>query len=431
MKPDQPSSTVRTITTRVISEEEGKTPELWSYLAQVEQKNDWAKHIIYGYRNSPPPRVPAFKCQRMLVGPDNTQVAIFDQNEVEFALQRWFGGGEYQFLVKCGAQLTTRGTVSIDGPSKTITSPPSGNGTNAPGVILSSGDSTAAIAGKAIDTIAGQEHQAVNLGLGMMNTASAIVERFANKGNDAVMLEILAELRSQRNNGMNLTQILASVTSIIGIAKELGLIGGSGIPGISGELVGSFFKSAFERAINPQSSSAPTSTLGEALRVAPQIISAVAETARATADAEREKTQQLALTRTGMTAPRVASPQVIPPAMPPIAQPSTAPNGGNGAPSMDFVEKRIVEIFQSNVSAEQAADDAMTFLSNIDPTILDQLAAQGETGLLQFFGTRPNFKPMTANSTRLVDFIRAFLKMHAEDQAAAAKEQAAQAPLQN
>lgn len=90
---------------------------------------------------------------------------------------------------------------------------------------------------------------------------------------------------------------------------------------------------------------------------------------------------------------------------------------------MDFVERKIVEIFQRPMlSAEQAADEAMAFLDELDKGAVAQLAAMGEQGLLEFFHRRPLLKPATNNPGRLVEFIRAFLKMHAEDLAEAGKE---------
>lgn len=87
---------------------------------------------------------------------------------------------------------------------------------------------------------------------------------------------------------------------------------------------------------------------------------------------------------------------------------------------MDFVDKKIIEILQRPVSAEQAADDAMAFLSALDASALDQLSLLGEGGMLAFFQSRPILKAATNNMPRLVEFIRAFLKMHAEDKAAEA-----------
>lgn len=87
---------------------------------------------------------------------------------------------------------------------------------------------------------------------------------------------------------------------------------------------------------------------------------------------------------------------------------------------MEFVERKIVEMLQQPVSAEQAADDVLAFLSPLDEgKAVEQLAMLGRDGLIKLFTTRPNLRPATANMGRLVEFIDAFLKMYAEDLAAA------------
>ena len=87
---------------------------------------------------------------------------------------------------------------------------------------------------------------------------------------------------------------------------------------------------------------------------------------------------------------------------------------------MDFIDQKIIEILRQPVSADQAADDAMTFLGALDPNAVHQLSLLGEGGMLALFQNRPILKAATNNMPRLVEFIRAFLRMHAEDQAAEA-----------
>lgn len=100
-----------------------------------------------------------------------------------------------------------------------------------------------------------------------------------------------------------------------------------------------------------------------------------------------------------------------------------------GAPSLEFIEQRIVELMRAPVSAEEAADHALEFLHTLDgdnpqpgKSYVLQLASAGETGLLQLFNMRPILKQATTNTPRLLEFIRAFLKLHAEDEKAQAEE---------
>ena len=107
--------------------------------------------------------------------------------------------------------------------------------------------------------------------------------------------------------------------------------------------------------------------------------------------------------------------------LPPIAPNGAQPQPANGGPSVEFVDRKIMEFIKApTLSAEQAADEAMTFLQTLDPNAVAQLASLGEAGLLQFFSSpqHPVLQQATSNMPRLVEFIRAFLRMHAEDVAA-------------
>jgi len=94
-----------------------------------------------------------------------------------------------------------------------------------------------------------------------------------------------------------------------------------------------------------------------------------------------------------------------------------------GAPSIEFIETRIIQILQQPISADEAADAVLMYLHTTDgPEVkkgegsVEQLAKLGENGLVQLFQFRPKLKPATGNMPRLLEFIRAFLKLYAEDQ---------------
>ena len=94
-----------------------------------------------------------------------------------------------------------------------------------------------------------------------------------------------------------------------------------------------------------------------------------------------------------------------------------------GGPSTAFIESRIIQILQQPTSAEEAADAVLMYLHTNDgpdtppgQDSVTQLVKLGESGLVQLFNFRPKLKPATANMPRLLEFIRAFLKLYAEDQ---------------
>ena len=86
---------------------------------------------------------------------------------------------------------------------------------------------------------------------------------------------------------------------------------------------------------------------------------------------------------------------------------------------MEFIEKRILEIVQAPMSASEAADQALTFLDNLDPKIVPQFAELGEENLLKFFASRRILAPALSNPARLREFIKEFVRLYEEDKAAA------------
>lgn len=429
MKPvtdTQDSGIVETTTRRRIipasDTSSGAAPDLWDYLRAI-TPGDWPKHTIYGYRVEPSPAVPLFKCyEAKLKLPNGRTVDVADEQEMEFALMENFGGGVFRLMVKRGPQLVTRALVAINAPPRPITIPvdPSqpmspGGGTLSP---LNGADPTAAVANRAFDALTNQERQSAEIGFSAMRTAAEVMQRFGTGSNGDVnaqiLRELMMELREQRR-GMSMPEIFGLITSGIGILKELGVLGQNANP-----MIAQIMETGLKRLLEPPTTSGPpVSMVAEIVRQAPGLIQGFAEAIREQRMLAEAQARAMVPVR-----PAGAPSQVLPPALPNVP-PQPAPQAApvNGAPSMDFVERKIVEIFQRPMlSAEQAADEAMAFLDELDKGAVAQLATMGEQGLLEFFHRRPLLKPATNNPGRLVEFIRAFLKMHAEDLAEAGKE---------
>ena len=94
-----------------------------------------------------------------------------------------------------------------------------------------------------------------------------------------------------------------------------------------------------------------------------------------------------------------------------------------GAPSPEFIEARIVDILKKPISADDAADEVLSFLDLVAPTtpqapgLVDQLSALTEAQLIQIFQTRPVLAQYH-DLARLQEFIRSFLKFANENEAA-------------
>jgi len=425
--------TVETVTRRRVipanqSHEDEKTPDLWEYVRSIGKLDPsaWQKHIIYLYRVEPAPSIPLQKCtSAFFTMPNGQQVPVSDQEEVEFALAQHYGGGVFRIIVKCGAQWVTQARIPINTQPRAITIPLSEAGQSGVSGIsgpMTDASATAQVAGRAMDALTAQERQSAEIGFRAMETAANVMQRFSTGGGsqDDLTKQFMAVMMQRMLQPP--PDLLELLTKLLAVVNQLSP------QGKTDDLVGTVIKAGLDRILNPAPTGAPVSASAELVRQLPQIGSQVAESLREFRMAREAEARIVAMQRTGVVAaqpqPARPAPQMIPPAQP-------APS--NGAPTMDFVLGKVLEIFQRPTSAAQAADDALAFLDPLDDgKVVEQLAQLGETGLMALFQAQPILKPATSNTPRLVEFIRAFLKMHAEDvQAAAIESQKAAPPLTN
>lgn len=429
MKPatdPQENGVIETRTTRriipVSEAQDSKSPELWEYLRAI-QPQDWPRHMVYGYRIEPGPKVQIFRCSEpQLTMPSGRRVPIADEQELEYAITQEFGGGVFRFLVKKGPQIITAGNMEIGAAARAIripVDPQAPNNGTGPQIVTpySEASATAQVAGRAMDALTMQERQSAEIGFTAMRTAAEVMQRFATPGQptsqDDILRQVLAELRESRR-GMSLGEIIAAAGSIVALFKELGILGGN-------PMTGQILDVALKRLLEPQVPAGNPVNTGTALvQMLPTIGSQFVEGVRELAKMRESEARIASLQRGGAPGPvPLPNPQMLPPTAP---QPP-ANGAANGAPSMEFVDRKIIEFLKApTLSAEQAADEAMSFLETLDATAVPQLASLGEAGLLQFFSSpqHPILQQATSNMPRLVEFIRAFLRMHAEDVAAEA-----------
>lgn len=427
---DSTPQIIQTTTTRKVipAFEEQKTPELWEYLRSI-RPEDWVKHFVYGYRTEPGPKIQIFRCsEQFITMPSGTRVPISDEQEMEFALTREFGGGVYRMLVKRGAQIITAGNIEIGAPPRAIRIPVEQqaglNGSNgAPNPTYAS-DATM-IANKAIDTVAGAEHQAVRIGIDALGAAANIVRTFGSGGGALGSDELTRQLFQ-----VMLQRMLQPPPDPLDLLTKLLTLQAQMNPQSQpNELLSTVLKTAVDKLLNPAPSGPPVSAGAEIARAVPGALSNFVEIMREQRILSDNQVRALELQRGVNPAPRVAAPfpqpnpQLIPPA-------TTPPNGATNMQQLEFAESKVIEILQrywyrEPFDAEQAADDVIAFLEPFDAKIVPTLAAMGEEGLVQYFQKRPILQQAAAQMSKLQLFIRAFLKMHAEDAAAAGVPQGA------
>lgn len=409
---------VETITTRrhssSIPSDPADQPDYWQYVQSL-SPSDWKTHMLYLRRIEPQPPITLQRSgDGFFTMPSGVRVASGDQEELEYSISQNYGGGTFRILLKKGSQLWKAANLAIGGAPRSITIPieQPANGTSGATVTPIAGmDSATAIGIRAIDTIAGSEHQAVNIGLGMMNTAANVVKNFATGGGNAPQDDLSRQFM-QVMIARALEDPFEKMVKFMTVMHQLNGATANGT-GVTGDLVTRVLSSIVDRGLNGSNGAPPVNAGAELVRQLPQAIGHIAEAVR-----EQRKLAELQL-----AAARVPQP-ARPTAGAPALAPPPAPAPTNGAPGMEFVENKIVEIFNRPISAEAAADEVMAFIQELDPTAIAQFAAMGEEGLLQMFGTRPNLKRTTANMPRLVEFIRAFLRMYKEDEQQAQQESA-------
>ena len=452
------SEVVKTTTIREVVPENLKlpAPDYWEFVRTI--KPDSAEYIIYLYRDSPNRIQIDHTTGPFWEVPDYGSVSIADQESLETAISRDCGGGTYKVILKtrstgawiCSANFridlaprpimpwfqrrlpNTPGTIPTNSPT----------GTMGPPVLP--GDGTTQIASKAIDTIANQEHTAVNIGLGAMRTTADLMNTMA-----ARMLQPPAPAPTDDITKQLLTAALAKMLNPPDpfelVKQVMGLQSTMAAPTNPLEQ----FRNVYALVREISGSVAPASSTGAAVvqsipTIAGHVVEGLREW-RLGMEAQRDGVammqhpgarrppQSVTPAQIMPPAPRIPPPSVNPEinpatAMPPQAIQQASP--GIVPPSTEFVETRIIQTFRQPIPADEAANRTIEFLYMLsgetpDQNYVEVLARQGEAGLIALFGIRPILQPATQDPQRLQEFVRAFLKEYEEEKAEEARELAA------
>jgi hypothetical protein len=290
-------------------------------------------------------------------------------------------------------------------------------------------DANVQLAQHAIDTISGQEKTQINIATDLMSRAAETMKTAVEMRMAAPAAPIgpAAELQTALTQAMiaRLTQDAStSPAAQLQTALTQALI--TRLTQNPMDEVRGFM--GFFRELGGQS---PASNYGAEIvravaNVVPQAVDGIREW-RMGREAERDTAAMMIQPQAPRPAPATfSSPQPATPPMPAPAPRQIAANpAGNSVtpPSTEFVEQRIVEMLRAPISADEAASRTLEFLCTLagenppaERNYAAQLAQLGETGLVNLFHMRATLKPATGNMPRLLEFIRAFLKYHQEEQ---------------
>lgn len=428
-----------------------KTPDFWEFVHNIPDEK-LGEFMIYLYRTEPGRVQIDHTSGKTFDVPGYGLVPIIDQEGIETAVTADCGGGTYRLICRNrrDSQIVTYADFRIDLPARNITpwfvkrgeNKPAGNGQP-----QYAGDGTAQVAGQAIQTMSGIQAQMMTPVMEMWKTATSTVKDFvnrpaANSEGDEFEKRLRQELMARALAPP--PDPLEQMTKFLQLKSQLD--GSSGSGDMNFDKLRSMI--AFVREFSGTAS--PAVSMGaEIVRSVSNMVPNVVEGINAWARGREAERDTVAIMRSqpqprpGQPSPMGRPPQVLPAsfnqnpnsaAQAPIPASMSQPNPnqpnptnaqGNGAPSLEFLEDKIVEIFRKPCSAEQAAEEALDFLESVvgdnpDPQhdIVAQLASRGEHGLIELFQTREHLRPITVNTGRMLDFIRAFLRYHAEDLAA-------------
>jgi hypothetical protein len=447
--PPDVNVTTRTTTIREVLPPGGEkaplriSPDFFQFVRDIPDK-DVGAYMVYLYRVEPGRVQIDHTPGKTFDVPGYGLIPILDQEAIESVVSQDCGGGIFKLICnkRASGEMQAQQSFRIDLPPRQIMPWYIRRGENQvdnKGKIYSSGDATAQVAQTAIATMATQENNATNMAMKMIDTAFTGMEKAANMTNsyqpredettkkihEVLLTRALADPMDQylkfrqleTTNSNSNSNGVGAFREFIGFMREMGMNFGTSAPAVS---AGAEMVRAFPTMIS-------------------QVVEGIREL-RMKAEIDRDTAaiqyrQQQPPPRPGPGAPQVL-PATIAPTTPPPPPPSMAqPPPSNGQPTPEFIEMKIVEIMKMPISVEDAAEEAVNFLDKLageNPSpqqdIVGQLASLGEAGLMTYFQNRPYLKPATMNHARLVDFIRAFLRIHAQDVAEA---QAAQFPKPN
>jgi hypothetical protein len=398
-------------------------PDFWEYLEKLTPA-DWEKHCLYLYRrDAESGPTPQLEKSFGTITVDGALVPLTGREETEYAIVQKYGGGTYRLILKRGHERVCEGRVFGEGPRKNP--PPSassvyGNGSGTVGdglTVTAEGDPMANVANHAITTIAGQERLAVDVGVRAMTSAADVIQRLshrppASETDDLLKLALAKMLERAMQPPPPPPpppDPLDMLTKFLALANQLNGGGAAAAAAAGGSpLVQKILDAALERILNPEPAGPASENAGaELVRQLPMVANFVARSFsdwRGGMEAQRDTA---VLMRGGVPAP----PNKLPPSPPPAAAPAaTSTEGQIVAPSLEFIEGKIVELLREPGSADEAADRTVVMLDTLHPPMVEQLKSLGESGLMNLFQTRPMLRPALQNLARLQEFIRAFLK---------------------
>jgi hypothetical protein len=430
-----PETTVTTIT-KETSTSKPTSVDFWQYLEGLKPE-DWQNHICYIYRTEPRAAFQDSSGQygssavEKIVGileVNGRQIPFNDREEIEMGMREKWGGRTFRLILKRGSERLAETRITNEYPPRYPASlssagahPTSGGPTVS---TVTESSNTADVAKTAINTLAGQDARATDVAIRALTGAAEVVNRFATAERQPsetdnlmkmLMVDMLRKSMEPKDTIGDMTKMMALLNSM---RPEPTAAAGTPAPGSPTDRL---LSAAIDRFLSPASVAGPVATASaELVRALPNVASYIVEGIREWRVGAEAQRDTAAIMNGAPQRPGAPPPPAQPRALAATpAPPPTQPTGGTML-DIEFIEAKIVEIFNEGAPVEDSADETLNFLDRLAPELITQLKSLGEAGLLNLFQKRAKLQPATNNMPRLVEFIRAFLRIAGGQQETAA-----------
>ena len=423
-------------------EQKGNTaPNFWDFIETMTDEMWAGDFMLYIYREDPKPSSYGGsncleKCPGFMTMPNGVRLKLDSREEVELAIKEKWGGKAFRLILKKGRERLTEGKCMNDAPPKYPDTAAAQYQQN-PQSSAAPGASDN-VATRAMDLVANQNPQLINIAIDAVSRAADIVARH-NATPPAPAQTMDGELDRAFKAAM-IQKLLAPppdpVETFLRIKQALGDNGGGGLAG--NPVMDRILNAAVEKILNPVAAVTGRTTLLDIGREFIPVLGTVMHEYRLSREADARITE---IQRSAMP------PQPVPavPQQPaPVAQLPTpqqpAPQAAlnpPATPTMTFpqIEAHIAGII-SNVefTTDEAVDEVLAFLYNTDPRLvglllnppsLDPRLKAGKDGLMQLCTYEAPFKACLSNVPRLSEFLDKFIVAATEEEANQARLRAA------
>jgi len=423
-----------------------KTPEFWDLLEGLSPQRwsdeDWRLAIVredpkpssYGGQNT------LEQCQGVLEVRPGVSIPLDDREAIQLAIKQKYGGRSYRLILKKGRERITEGKCMNEAPPKYPEMNPANYYPNtAVQPPPTSPQSEAnAIASKAIDTVANQPQEVMNIAINALRASAEMIAR------SAAVPAVLApppatSLENDLDRAFKAAMIARMTADPVETFVRMRTAIGDGGANNSNALVEKVLSTALDKLLNPV---APVTGRTTLLDLGREFIPVLGTTVRETMHEyrlSREADVRIAELQRGMQQPAQPMPAAPPAQIPAAAAVIDAtPNPPPpAAPPLTFpqIEAHIAQIVKNvEYPVDEAVDRVLSFLYDTDPRLvgallnppsIDARLKPGKDGLLQLFQYEPALQPCMVNIPRVSDFIDKFIVAATESEAAEARLRAA------